>query len=67
MLDGAALGTLIIGLDHARDESPRTTRAVANSTRRTLTRPSAFRIRLAIALRSTADRLDRPSLGSASS
>ena len=58
MLDGAALATLIIGLDSARmaSESPGT------SVRRPARHPrSAVRIRLAVALRFAADRLDRTS------
>jgi hypothetical protein len=59
MLDGAALATLIIGLESARmtSESPQT--AVRSPAAR---HPLAgIRIRLAVALRLAADRLDRRS------
>ena len=60
MLDGAALGTLIIGLDSARQDAEWSEASARRSERRTRSKPSGFRVRLAIALRSAADRLDRP-------
>jgi hypothetical protein len=55
MFDGATLGTLMIGLDSIRKEAewsePTTNRATPKA--------SAFRARLAKALRFAADRLDR--------
>lgn len=70
MLDGAALGTLIIGLDSARMASEWPQASTDRSARRFRPAAPAFRSRLAIALRFAADRLDRtPSraLGSRSS
>lgn len=67
MLDGAALGTLMIGLESVRKESEWSEPSVRRSARQS--RPT-FRVRLAIALRFAADRLDRKSsagLGSSSS
>ncbi len=67
MLDGAALGTLMIGLETVRQESEWSEPTVRRRARRS--RPT-FRGRLAIALRFAADRLDRKSsagLGSTSS
>ena len=58
MLDGAALGTLMIGLDSARKESEWSDTPVRVPARSQPT-TSAFRIRLASALRLVADRLDR--------
>ena len=68
MFDGAALGTLIIGLDDARKQSEWSEAPVGAAARSRPT-PSTPRIRLANALRSAADRLDRtPSpLGSSGS
>ena len=59
MLDGAALGTLIIGLDNARETSEWSATSARVSTRRSR-RPSAVRVRLANVLRSAADRFDSP-------
>ena len=59
MIDGAALGTLRIGLDSARMASERSETSVRRSARRSQPTPSTFRARLAIALRFAADRLDR--------
>ena len=69
MFDGAALGTLIIGLDSTRTESDWAKTPVRASARSRPT-PPTVRVRLASALRLVADRLDRrPSspLGSSSS
>jgi len=67
MLDGAALGTLMIGLDSVRQEADSSESSARRSARRSSPARSGLRVRLAVALRSTADRLDRPtttSLGS---
>jgi hypothetical protein len=69
MFDGAALGTLMIGLDSARKESE-WSEAPVRVPARSRQSTSTIRIRLASALRLVADRLDRtPSspLGSSSS
>ena len=68
MLDGAALGTLMIGLGHVHKDSEWSKPPVRRSARRS--RSSTFRARLAVALRYAADRLDRrpsPALESSSS
>jgi hypothetical protein len=57
MLDGAALGTLIIGLEHAREASDRSPTPARRPARRSR-RPSMARVRLANVLRSAADRVD---------
>jgi hypothetical protein len=70
MLDGAALGTLMIGLESVRKESEWSEPTVRRSARRSRPAPSPFRVRLATGLRLAADRLDRRSsagLGSSSS
>ena len=69
MFDGAALGTLMIGLETVRKNSEWSEPSVRRSARRSRPAPSLFRIRLASALRFVADRLDRksPALGSSSS
>ena len=58
-MDPAALGTLIIGLDHVRaeqsDEPGRRSAATRQATKR-----HAFRAVLAAGLHSLADRLERP-------
>ena len=59
MLDGAALGTLIIGLDSVREASEWPASSVRVPARRSR-RPSAVRVRLANVLRTAADRFDRP-------
>ena len=59
MLDGGALGTLMIGLDSARKASEWSEMSVRRSARRSGPTSSTFRVRLAIALRFAADRLDR--------
>jgi len=69
MLDGAALGTLMIGLETVRKESEWSEPSVRQSAR-PRPAPSPVRLRLASALRFAADRLDRNSssaLGSSSS
>ena len=70
MLDGAALGTLMIGLESVRKESEWSEPTVRRSARRSRPAPSPIRLGLANALRFIADRLDRKSsvaLGSSSS
>ena len=70
MFDGAALGTLMIGLETVRKNSEWSEPPVRRSARRSRPAPSLFRLRLATALRFVADRLDRkssPALGSSSS
>ncbi len=59
MLDGAALGTLMIGLDNVRQANDWTETSVRRSARRAQPTTSTFRVRLATALRFAADRLDR--------
>jgi hypothetical protein len=59
MLDGAALGTLIIGLDSARKASEWSDAPVRPAARRSRSTPTTYRIKLANALRFAADRLDR--------
>jgi hypothetical protein len=68
MFDGAALGTLMIGLDSARKESD-WAEAPVRTPARSGPNKSTVRIRLANALRVAADRLDRtpPALGSSGS
>ena len=60
MLDGAALGTLIIGLDGVRQEADWSESSARRSARRSSPARSGLRVRLALTLRSAADRLDRP-------
>ena len=70
MFDGAALGTLIIGLDGAPTASDGSHAPVRAPARRSRATTSTFRVRLAIALRFAADRLDRTpqaALGASSS
>jgi hypothetical protein len=68
MLDGGALGTLMIGLESVRTASESSEAAVRRSARRSRPVVSTLRVRLAIALRFVADRLDRtPSAGLGSS
>ena len=57
MLDGAALGTLMIGLDSAREATEGSPSPHRRPTRQRRRR-SAFRVRLARALRFAADRVD---------
>ena len=59
MIDGAALGTLRIGLDSERIASDWPVPTVHRSARRTRVAHPTFRARLATTLRSVADRLDR--------
>ena len=69
MIDGAALGTLMIGLDSIRKEAETLELTRRRATQRSRPKPSTFRVHLANALRFTADRLDRrtpASLGSSS-
>jgi hypothetical protein len=61
MLDGAALGTLMIGLETVRKESEWSEPSVRRSARRSGPAPSPVRLRLASVLRFIADRLDRKS------
>jgi hypothetical protein len=70
MLDGAALGTLMIGLESVRKEFEWSEPSVSRSAQRSRPVASRFRVRLASALRFVADRLDRKSsaaLGTSSS
>jgi hypothetical protein len=70
MIDGAALGTLRIGLDSERMASEWPEPSAHRTARRSRATASPFRVRLATVLRSTADRLDRtssPALESSSS
>lgn len=59
MFDGAALGTLMIGLESVRKESEWSEPSVRQSARRSRPASSPVRLRLAGALRFAADRLDR--------
>ena len=59
MIDGAALGTLRIGLDSQRIASEWNEPSAHRSTRRSRATSSPIRVRLATALRFAADRLDR--------
>ena len=59
MFDGAALGTLIIGLDGAPTASDRSRAPVRASAQWSRATTSTLRVRLAIAMRLAADRLDR--------
>ena len=61
MLDGAALGTHMIGLESVRKESEWSEPTVRRSARRSRPAPSTVRVRLATTLRFVADRLDRKS------
>ena len=70
MFDSSALGTLIIGLDSAREASEWPEPSARRSAQASRPVASTVRVRLAIALRSAADRLDRrpsSSLGSSRS
>ena len=70
MFDGATLGTLMIGLETVRKNSEWSEPSVRRPARRSRPASSLSRVRLASALRSVADRLDRKSpaaLGSSSS
>ena len=59
MIDGAALGTLRIGLDRERIASEWPDPTHHRTARRTRVAHPTFRARLATTLRSVADRLDR--------
>jgi hypothetical protein len=70
MIDGAALGTLRIGLDSARIASEWPDESLHRPARRSRATHSTFRVRVATTLRFVADRLDRspsPALESSSS
>jgi hypothetical protein len=60
-MDPAALGTLIIGLDHARAEQSNEPGRQRRGQSRQPTRRHSFRVATATALRALADRLERPS------
>ena len=60
-MDPAALGTLIIGLDHARAEQSNEPGRQRRGPSRQATRRHSLRVPIATALRTLADRLDRPS------
>ena len=59
MFDPAALGTLMIGLDNAHESSEWSEPSVRRSAWRSRPVAPTIRVRLAVALRSAADRLDR--------
>jgi hypothetical protein len=59
-MDPAALGTLIIGLDHARAEQSNEPRRQLPGQSPQATRRQSFRVAIATALRTLADRLERP-------
>jgi hypothetical protein len=59
-MDPAALGTLIIGLDHVRAEQSDEPRRQRQGRSRQATRRHPFRVAIATALRALADRLERP-------
>jgi len=61
MFDPAALGTLMIGLESVRKDAEWSEPTNQNNARRST--PSPLRTRLAFALRSAADRLDRTTSG----
>lgn len=70
MFDPSALGTLVIGLDSASEAPEWSEGSVPRPARRSRHLAATFRVRLAISLRSAADRLDRrapSSLGSSGS
>jgi hypothetical protein len=58
MIDGAALGTLRIGLDSERMASEWPEPSTHGQARRSRATPSPVRVRLATVLRFAADRLD---------
>jgi hypothetical protein len=59
-MDPAALGTLIIGLDHARAEQSNEPRRQRRGQAHQATRRHPFRVAIATALRTLADRLEQP-------
>ena len=59
MLDGAALGTLMIGLESIRMDAD-SSDSLACPYPRSRPKPSGVRVRMAKALRLVANRLDRP-------
>ena len=63
-MDPAALGTLMIGLDHVRAEQSDQPRRRAPSRQATQRRP--YRLAIAAALRTLADRVERPATQAAS-
>jgi hypothetical protein len=60
-MDPAALGTLIIGLDHARAEQSNEPGRQQRGLSRQTTWRHSLRVAIATALRRLADRLERPS------
>jgi hypothetical protein len=70
MLDSSSFGILVVGLEVARRSSEWSEVSVRRSARRSRPARSHFRVPLAMALRSVANRLDRSTsaaLGSSSS
>jgi hypothetical protein len=59
-MDPAALGTLIIGLDHVRDEQSDEFRRQRRGRSHRATKRHPFPVVIAAALRALADRLERP-------
>jgi hypothetical protein len=59
MLDGAALGTLMIGLESVRNASEWSDESIRPAARRSHASRRTLRVRLAGGLRFAADRLDR--------
>ena len=59
-MDPAALGTLIIGLDHARAEQSNESGRQRRWQSRQATRRHSLRVATATGLRTLADRLERP-------
>ena len=59
-MDPAALGTLIIGLDHVRAEQSDEPRRQRRGRSRQATHRHPIRLAIATALRTLADRLERP-------
>ena len=59
-MDPAALGTLIIGLDHAQAEQSNDSGRQRRGLSHQATRRHSFRVAIATALRTLADRLERP-------
>ena len=59
-MDPAALGTLIIGLDHVRAEQSDEPSSQRRKRSRQVTQRRSFRVAIATALRALADHLERP-------
>jgi len=59
-MDPAALGTLIIGLDHVRAEQSDEPSRQRRTRSRQVTQRRPFRVAIATALRALADDLERP-------